>query len=93
MIQGSGVSYSWEVLQGLFVSTELLYRTGNFDNPYSWSNQALKRAIDFMQRTGWNITSPSPYISWMANKQYNTNYPTTTSWSGRIMGWGDWLYQ
>lgn len=91
-LQGDGNMYSWEVLQGIFVSAELLYRTGKFGNPYMWSNQALKRTMDFMVRSGWNITNPSPYVSWMANKRYGASYPTAVSTKGRIMSWGDWLY-
>jgi hypothetical protein len=29
----------------------------------------------------------------MANKRYGTSYPTAPSISGRIFGWGDWLFQ
>jgi hypothetical protein len=89
----SGMSYSWEALQGVFVSVELLYRTGNYGNPYNWSDQALKRAMDFMQRAGWDVTNPGKYVPWMANARYGTNYPTTSVSDGRVMSWGDWLYQ
>lgn len=93
VLQGSGIMYSWEALQGLFVSTELLYRTGRYGNPYDWSNQALKRTLDFMQRSGWGISSVAKYVPWMANARYGTSYPTASSITGRIMGWGDWLYK
>jgi hypothetical protein len=93
VLQGDGVGYSWEALQGLFVSVELLSRTGRYGDPYGWSNQALKRAMSFMQRSGWGITSVATYVPWMANARYNTTYPTTTSSNGRIMSWGDWLYK
>jgi hypothetical protein len=90
---GPGISYPWEALQGFYVSVELLYRTGNYGNPYTWSNGALKRAVDFMQRSGWGITSPASYVPWMANARYGTSYPAGQSLGGRIMSWGDWLYQ
>ena len=61
-LQGDGVMYSWESLQGLFVSTELLYRTGSYGNPYSWSNNALKRSLDLMQRSGWTMSPASTYV-------------------------------
>ena len=92
-LQGSGIGYSWEALQGLFVSAELLYRTGAHGDPYQWSNQALKRAMDFMQRSGWGISNAASYVPWMANRRYNTGYPAGPCPSGRIMSWGDWLYQ
>lgn len=91
--QGAGISYSWESLQGFFVSAELLYRTGAYGDPYSWSNQALKRAMDFMQRSGWGISNVSAYVPWMANFRYRTSYPVTAVVSGRVMSWGDWLYK
>ncbi|HEX5635715.1 MAG TPA: hypothetical protein VFY78_01395, partial [Gammaproteobacteria bacterium] len=36
VLKGDGIMYSWEALQGLLVSTELLYRTGSYGNPYTW---------------------------------------------------------
>ena len=93
VLKGDGIMYSWEALQGLFVSAELLYRSGNYGNPYTWSNNALKRTLDFMQRSGWSITNPAKFVPWLANTRYGTNYPVATGGNGRIMSWGDWLYQ
>jgi hypothetical protein len=90
---GSGISYSWESLQGFFISAELLYRTGAYGDPYSWSNQALKRSLDFMKRSGWGVTHPATYVPWMANFRYKTTYPVVASSDGRDMSWGDWLYK
>ena len=93
VLQGDGIMYSWEALQGLFVSTELLYRTGRYGNPYGWSNQALKRALDFMQRSGWGISNVAKYVPWIANARYGTSFATAANTTGRIMSWGDWLYR
>ena len=93
LLHGDGVMYSWEALQGLYVSAELLYRTGRYGNPYDWSDQALKRAMDFMQRSGWGMTRPATYVPWLANARYGTSYPLSPTIDGRIMSWGDWLYQ
>jgi hypothetical protein len=92
VLQGDGIMYSWESLQGLFVSVELLYRTGSYGNPYTWSNNALKRTLDFMQRSGWAVTPAATYVPWLANARYGTCYPMSTGGNGRIMSWGDWLY-
>jgi hypothetical protein len=92
-LQGDGIMYSWEALQGLFVSTELLYRSGRYGDPYNWSNQALKRALDFMQRSGWGISNVASYVPWLANNRYGTSYPEQAKHMGRIIGWGNWLYQ
>ena len=71
----------------------LVYRTGAYGDPYQWSSQALKRAVDFMQRSGWGITSPATYVPWMANFRYGANYPAGPALGGRILSWGDWMYQ
>jgi hypothetical protein len=92
-LQGDGIMYSWEALQGLFVSAELLYRTGRYGNPYDWSDEALKRSLDFMQRSGWGISNVASYVPWLANDRYGTSYPQAPKGFGRIMGWGNWLYQ
>jgi hypothetical protein len=93
LLHGDGIMYSWEALQGLYVSAELLYRIGQYGDPYDWSDQALKRALDFMQRSGWGVTRPATYVPWLANARYNTSYPLSPTIDGRIMSWGDWLYQ
>jgi len=93
LLHGDGIMYSWEALQGLYVSAELLYRTGQYGNPYDWSDQALKRALDFMQRSGWGMTRPATYVPWLANARYGTSYLLSPTIDGRIMSWGDWLYQ
>ena len=90
VLQGDGMMYSKESLQGFFFSAELLHRTGRYGNPYNWSNQALKRALDFMQRSGWDFIT---YVPWLANDRYGTSYPQPEKGTGRIMSWGDWLYQ
>src|SRR3989344_1626725 len=92
-LAGGGFGYSWEALQGLYVSAELLYRTGKFGNPYTWSNNALKRSMDHMQRQGWNIGNVANYVPWIANKRYGTSYSTTSTGTGRIMSWTDWTHQ
>jgi hypothetical protein len=91
-LRGEGIEYSWEVLQGAYFAAELLYRA-NFGNPYEWSDQALKRALDFMERSGWGMTSPATSVPWLANARYGTSYPTEPTIDARIMSWGGWLYQ
>lgn len=93
VLKGDGIMYSWEALQGLMVSTELLYRTGSYGNPYTWSTSALKRSLTFLQQSGWAVTSPATYVPWLANARYGTSFPTSAGGNGRIMAWGDWLYQ
>jgi hypothetical protein len=92
-IVGDGIGYSWEALQGLYVSAELLHRRG-FD-AYNWSNKALKRSVDYMYRNSaaWNARHPvADYVIWMSNKRYGSGYPTRPAVTGRIMSWTDWTH-
>ncbi len=87
---GSGISYAWEVMQGVYVSAELLNRQGY--DIYNWSNKALLRAMDFMKRSAWSKWPGANYTVWMANKRYGTNYPAEAATTGRIMSWTDWTH-
>lgn len=87
----SGIMYTWEALAGVFVQAEMLQRIGY--DPYNWSNQALRRAMDFMVRAGWGIYNVHKYVPWIANYRYGTSYTTNASVpSGRLMGWTDWTH-
>ena len=89
----AGQMYMWTALNGLFLQAEMLQRAGY--SPYSYGNQALKRAMDFMVRAGWVMDFDQyQYIPWIANRRYGTAYPRVTptlvpSWS---MGWTDWTH-
>jgi len=88
----SGVSYSWETLQGVTVQAELLRRAG-YPTLWDASNQALKRATLFIQRAGWHeIWSVTRYVPWLVNKRYGTAFPTRTSGYGRLVGFTDWTH-
>jgi hypothetical protein len=87
----TGLSYTWEGLQGVFVQAEMLQRAGY--PAYGRSSQALRRAMDFMGRAGWAWETVSRYVPWIANKRYGTSYPTMTAIPpGRVMGWTDWTH-
>jgi hypothetical protein len=87
-----GYMYSWEVLAGVYAQAEMLYRAG-YPDVYNWSNKALMRAMDFMVRMGWHMSSPSGYVPWVANRRYGTSYPTTSPFGlGRLVSWTDWTH-
>ena len=87
----SGLSYTWEGLQGVFVQAEMLQRAGY--PAYERSSKVLRRAMDFMGRAGWAWETVSRYVPWIANRRYGTSYPTMTPIPmGRIMGWTDWTH-
>lgn len=89
----AGMSYSWEVLQGLMVQAEMLRRFG-YENLWTMPGQPLKRAMDFMVRAGWrNDSTVSYHVPWLANYHYGAGtYPTVNALYGRTMGWSDWTH-
>jgi hypothetical protein len=89
---GTGMMYSWEMLQGLFIQGEMLHRQG-YDT-YGYGNQALKRAMDFMVRAGYQMNySSQRWVPRLANYRYTTNYqaplPLGLSYG---MSWTDWTH-
>lgn len=95
-----GISYSWEALQGAFVQAEILYRLYRI-NPtvypyptYSWSNNALHRAMNFMRNIpgGWTFSSAASHVPWIEAKRYNLSLPGSPAGYGRVFGFSDWLF-
>ena len=92
-----GVRYTLESLQGLTIQAELLRRNG-YGDPWSWSDDALRRAADFVTRSGqaggdtWNRSWPSYHVPWLINARYGLSLPVVAAEPGRIFGYTDWLY-
>jgi hypothetical protein len=85
------MSYPWECMQGWYVQAEVLHRLGL--GSYDWSNQALRRALAFMERAGWSITNPAKHVPWIANARYGSSFPTTSpNTDGRAVTWTDWTH-
>lgn len=84
--------YAWEGMQGSVVQAELLHRAGY--DAFSWSDQALRRAGDFLHRIGWDTERGDTWMPWILNKRYGTNYPAPVGGRpGKLMGWSDWTHQ
>ncbi|XCN75100.1 MAG: Calx-beta domain-containing protein [Candidatus Electrothrix aestuarii] len=89
-----GISYAYETLSGLYLAAILLERHG--EPAFSWSNEALKRAILWINRQG-QIPSINNYecerhIIWIANHFYGLNLPTQPPSRGRGLAFTDWLF-
>lgn len=93
--------YVWEGLAGAYEEAEILARQGYAT--YTWSNQALRRAVDYLawldrQFGYWFDYGQSPlhansWIPWLANARYGTGrYPVVIGYIGRGMSFADWLY-
>jgi hypothetical protein len=85
---GSGLSYTAEILQGVALQAELLARAGYTD---AW--QRLKPAVSWAYRYGAiNQSSVDYHVTWWANARLGTKMPTVPAVMGRIFGFTDWLY-
>ncbi len=92
-----GVRYTLESLQGLVVQAELLRRNG-YGDPWTWSDEALRRAAGIVTRSsasggdGWNRSEVTVHLSWLFNARYDLGIPTEPAGFGRVFGYTDWLY-
>jgi len=62
---------------------------------FSWSDQALKRVMDWLVREGipqGNDSTVERHQSWVAQYFYGTDYPTVPAGMGRTLGFTDWLF-
>lgn len=98
--------YAYGALEGTIVQASMLYRRG-YHEVWSWSNQAQKRAVDWLHydgdgKTKWNClipTSPSEknkcYILDIIDSVYGTNYrPSAASTTlGRNVSFTSWTHQ
>lgn len=96
------VGYHWTNLQGVVPLTQLLHGLGH--PAWEWSNQAVKRALDFVHRPIFSPCdssgcSPFPasgddkYVPFIANCAIGTNYTTEVpAGTGRTLAWTDWTH-
>jgi hypothetical protein len=92
-----GIGYTLESLQGLMLQAELLTVNG-YGDAWTWSDNALRRAADFVTRSGeaggltWNRSEVSYHVPWLFNARYDLALPTEPAGFGRVFGYTDWLY-
>jgi hypothetical protein len=89
-IGSSGISYSWEGLQGALLQAELLSRAGY----PSWASQsrAVARAVSWLYRHGYPPSGDDSWQPWLVNARYGTSYPTPSRQPGKNFGFTDWLF-
>ena len=91
-------NYPWGALQGAVAQAEILSRQG-YDT-WSWSNQALRRAVQFLYNLslrypdgGWWASGDDQWIPWIINHRYGTHFPAVTpAQPGKNTGWTDWTH-
>jgi len=88
----TGIRYSFETMAGLHLAALLLERQGVA--AFAWSNDALKRAMLWLDGEGQVPGSGSvrQHVPWITNHFYGTNLPTSDARMGRGFGFTDWLY-
>jgi hypothetical protein len=85
---GSGLSYTLEILQGVALQAELLARAG-----YTSAWERLRPEFAWASRNGAiNLSSVGYHVTWWANERLGTRMPTVPAGMGRIFGFTDWLY-
>lgn len=101
--QAEGQSYSWESIAALFGSAEVIYNTGRYGNPYTYSSSALLRALQYMITTTSNgdiaSSAQARWVPYLADKRYGTTY-STSPWTvagtmpkGRSVGYTNFTHQ
>jgi hypothetical protein len=81
--------YPWEALQGAVVQAELLERAGY--PAWSWENNALLRAVQYLYKIGWVPQDDDRWIPCMINHAYGTNLPIDPEATpGKNMGFACW---
>jgi hypothetical protein len=90
----TGTGYSWGVLQGVYLSSLLLER-GGYPAAFSWSSQALRRAVAWLDRAGEVPRRGSrhgDFVLHLADSRYGTKYGTVPVAYGRCFGYTDWPF-
>lgn len=93
----AGQGYTNEIVAGMALQAELLYRNG-FTEIYGFQSDAVKRMGDVLTRideaggNGWNGSAVDTHVAWLLNRRYGTSYPTVPPQLGRSFGFTDWIY-
>jgi hypothetical protein len=83
--------YAWEALQGVTVQAELLHRAGFA--AWEWENRAVLRAVEFLDRIGWNAEGDDQWEPWLINYAYGTSFSSRSpARPGKNLGWTDWTH-
>jgi hypothetical protein len=88
-------AYPWEGMQGYIMQAEIFARAGY--PSYNVMGRAPLRVLDYQyflsQQFGSQWFNDEPWVTWVVNKAYGTNYPTVaTNGGGKNMSWTDWTH-
>ena len=79
-------------MAGLHLAALLLERQGQ--PAFGWSDEALRRAMQWLDRHGEvpGSNSVRQHVPWITNHFYGLDLPTGDARMGRGFGFTDWLY-
>lgn len=91
--------YPWTALEGAMPQAIMLSRNG-YDT-LGWSNQALKRSMQYLYDLSVRVSGEwwhgsqeaAKFVPWLTNYAYGTKFPTHNNgeW-GRVMNFTDWTH-
>ena len=85
-------NYVWEALGPAFVQAELL-RRGGYGDVYGWSDQALRRAVNWLYTVdNFPAAADDRWVPWVVNTAYGTSYPASSGGVGKGMAWTEWTH-
>lgn len=98
-LSGGGISYTWEALIGVYLAALVLRKRAATADVFSWSNSALRRAIQRVESDPDSATFMDSYqvarhVPFIANYAYGTGTADTSRAAGfgRCFGYTDWIY-
>lgn len=92
--------YPWTALEGAMPQAIMLNRNG-YDT-LGWSNQALKRSMQYLYDLSKRVNGEwwhgsqeaAKFVPWLFNYSYGSSFPTHNNGeTGRVMNFTDWTHQ
>jgi hypothetical protein len=91
-INGDGIMYTYEALQGATLGTYMLDRAGY--SAKTWSDSAILRAYQRINSLGYAATGDDGWQPALVNAMYGTSFTENpSSGPGKGFGFADWLFQ
>lgn len=87
-------NYAWTGLEGAVLQAELLSRLPEYQTVYTWSDSALRRAVDWLYiQAKCPAVGNDTWMIWVINSNYGTTIPTVSPVQiSRMIGWTDWTH-
>lgn len=87
----SPTGYACGAMTGAVAMAWILQRAGY--EPFEWSDDALLRAMRFLESIGWKCSGDDAGMVATINHVYGTSYAVEGATPGKNYGWQQWLFQ